>query len=139
MNFIVKLALITKMTEQRALMLSTILSLCLCFSVSASASKSIDMPTSECPEQFNSIKLPVDGKLCQVFAADYPASMVIHIPNSPEEVISQYLANHPSLKRKNSTHTRTMLQSDDKNTTLIVSPDGSGTQMDILVKSPNKN
>ncbi|GBL04908.1 hypothetical protein [Glaciecola sp. KUL10] len=93
-------------------------------------------PDRGCPSQFNQIKIPLDGKLCQIFAADYPASMVLFIPQTPEKVISHYLAAHPELTSFKQIKSRTILQTKDKNTTLVVSADGQGTQVDILVKAP---
>ena len=102
----------------------------------ASEEKMIAQPERKCPTEFNQIKIPLDGKLCQIFAADYPASMVMFIPKAPTEVISNYLAAHPELTQTKQIKSRTLLQSKDKNTTLVVSADGQGTQVDILVKSP---
>ncbi|MEM0910388.1 MAG: hypothetical protein AAGJ37_05395 [Pseudomonadota bacterium] len=93
---------------------------------------SIKAETRVCPSDFNSVKIPDDGKFCQVFAADFPASMVLHIPQSPAAVIDYYSAEYPIVKEIKS---RTLLQTADKNTTLIISEDGEGTQVDILVKS----
>jgi hypothetical protein len=102
----------------------------------ANKEKLIAAPEQKCPSEFNQIKIPLDGKLCQIFAADYPASMVMFIPKAPNEVISNYLAAHPELTQTKQVKSRTLLQSKDKNTTLVVSADGQGTQVDILVKSP---
>jgi hypothetical protein len=74
--------------------------------------------------------------LCQIFAADFPASMILFIPQTPEEVIQYYLASSDSFVEPKKIKKRTMLKSTDNNTTLIISKDGDGTQVDILVKSP---
>lgn len=98
--------------------------------------KSITAPITKCPSEFNQIKIPLDGKLCQIFAADYPASMVMFIPKSPDVVIARYLAEHLELNETKRANSRVLLQSKDKNTTVIVSADGQGSQVDILVKTP---
>ncbi|AEP29013.1 hypothetical protein [Brumicola nitratireducens] len=89
-----------------------------------------------CPEDFNKVSIPVNGKMCQIFAADFPASMILFIPQTPEEVIQYYLASSANFVEPKAIKQRTMLKSADNNTTLIISKDGGGTQVDILVKSP---
>ena len=89
-----------------------------------------------CPEDFNKVSIPVNGKMCQIFAADFPASMILFIPQTPEEVIQYYLASSANFVEPKTIKQRTMLKSADNNTTLIISKDGGGTQVDILVKSP---
>jgi hypothetical protein len=89
-----------------------------------------------CPENFNKISIPVNGKLCQIFAADFPASMILFVPETPEDVIKYYLASSDSFVEPKTIKKRTMLKSADNNTTLIISKDGGGTQVDILVKAP---
>ena len=45
------------------------------------------METQVCPASFNSVKIPDNGKLCQVFAADYPASMILHVLKSRQRLL----------------------------------------------------
>ena len=89
-----------------------------------------------CPETFNQVDIPVNGKLCQIFAADYPASMILFIPQTPEEVVEYYLSSSVQFAEPKTVKQRTMIKSADNNTTLIISKDGGGTQVDILVKAP---
>jgi hypothetical protein len=100
------------------------------------AEVSVAIRSAGCPEDFNKVSIPVNGKLCQIFAADFPASMILFIPETPEEVIKYYLASSDSFIEPKMIKQRTMLKSADNNTTLIISKDGGGTQVDILVKSP---
>jgi hypothetical protein len=100
------------------------------------ANVNVAIRSEECPENFNKVSIPVNGKLCQIFAADFPASMILFIPQTPEEVVQYYLASSNSFVEPKKIKKRTMLKSADNNTTLIISKDGSGTQVDILVKSP---
>jgi len=100
----------------------------------AVASESEGMDAQTCPANFNSVKIPTDGKLCQIFAADFPASMIMHVPQSPESVVSFYQQDPEVYPIKTEVKSRVMLQSADKNTTLIISSDGEGAQVDILVK-----
>jgi hypothetical protein len=100
------------------------------------ANVTVAIRSAGCPEDFNKVSIPVNGKLCQIFAADFPASMILFIPQTPEEVIQYYLASSNSFVEPKTIKQRTMLKSADNNTTLIISKDGGGTQVDILVKSP---
>jgi len=88
-----------------------------------------------CPENFYQVKLPNNGKLCQVFAADLPASMIFFVPQLPEEVVAFYQQDSAIFSTTKQVKDRMLLQSEDKNTTLIISTDGNGTQVDVLVKS----
>lgn len=90
-----------------------------------------------CPSNFYDVKLPTNGKLCQVFATDLPASMIFFVPQLPEEVIAFYEQDTATFSTTRQVKDRVLLQSEDKNTTLIISTDGSGTQVDVLVKSSN--
>ena len=89
-----------------------------------------------CPEKFNQIDIPINGKLCQIFAADFPASMILFVPQSPEEVVEYYLSSSVNFIEPKVIKQRTMMKSADNNATLIISKDGGGTQVDILVKEP---
>jgi hypothetical protein len=102
----------------------------------AGANVNVAVRSEACPENFNQVSIPVNGKLCQIFAADFPASMILFIPQTPEEVVKYYLASSSSFVEPKKIKQRTMLKSADNNTTLIISKDGGGTQVDILVKSP---
>jgi hypothetical protein len=100
------------------------------------ANVNVSVRSEACPENFNQVSIPANGKMCQIFAADFPASMILFIPQTPEEVIQYYLASSNSFVKPKRIKQRTMLKSADNNTTLIISKDGGGTQVDILVKSP---
>ena len=98
--------------------------------------------TETCPDRFSDIKVPQNGKLCQVFAtnfpASFPASMVFFVPQTPQSVLAYYQEHQTSLVNVRKVKGRTMMQSDDKSTTVIISADGHGTQVDILVtKAPS--
>lgn len=91
------------------------------------------MQTQSCPVNFYQVPIPESGKLCQIFATDFPASMVLHVPNEANAVVQFYqdtqLFGEAQLIKQ-----RFMMQSEDKNTIVIVSADGDGSQVDILVK-----
>lgn len=92
--------------------------------------------SSPCPTQFNSIAIMQTGKVCQIFAADYPASMVYFVPTSPAQVVEYYLSSTSQFESATEVKNRTIMKSRDGNTTLIVSKDKAGTQVDVLVRAP---
>ncbi len=103
----------------------------------ASDTKGIDLSqraSENCPTSFNNIQVHESGKLCQIFAVEFPASMIFHIPMKPHDVISFYKSTNPELILSSTIKERTLLKSPDDNKTLIISRDGDGTQVDILVK-----
>lgn len=94
--------------------------------------------TQTCPTDFYAIKLPNNGKLCQVFATELPASMIFFVPQPPSEVVAFYQQDVSAFSTKKQVKQRYVLQSSDKNTTLIISNDGKGTQVDVLVIGEQK-
>jgi len=96
------------------------------------------LPSQSCPMSFNQVPIPESGKLCQIFAAEFPASMVLHVPQTPNSVVSFY-QDSQLYSEVQAVKERFMLQTTDKNTTIIVSTDGEGSQVDILVKRPPEN
>ena len=98
-------------------------------------SASLQDNAQNCPQDFYDVKLPENGKLCQIFAADLPASMILFVPQSPKEVLEFFKKNGSQFTTTKEVKDRFLMQSSDKNTTLIVSADGSGTQVDLLIKS----
>ena len=96
---------------------------------------SFEKSTQDCPTSFYQIVLPNNGKLCQVFAADLPASMTFHIPQKPAQVVEFYETNDKAFSASKAVKERFIMHSQSNNATLIISPDGHGTQVDILVKN----
>lgn len=86
-----------------------------------------------CPTEFFQVPIPVGGKLCQIFATDLPASMVLYVPQTPQSVVDFY-QNNDQFQTANASKQRYLIQSKDNNITVIVSADGAGSQVDILVK-----
>lgn len=92
-----------------------------------------DIQTQECPKSFYTVKLPNNGKLCQVFATELPASMIFFVPQAPSEVLKFFKQGSSEFSTTTQLKQRYMLKSNDKTTTLIISADGKGTQVDVLV------
>ncbi|MFW8592190.1 hypothetical protein ACOI22_15390 [Glaciecola sp. 2405UD65-10] len=92
-----------------------------------------------CPAKFYDVSLPENGKLCQVFAADLPASLTLFVPQAPTEVLSYYTQGTKQFTSSEQIKKRYVLRSIDSSTTLIISKDGQGSQVDILVTSLHKS
>lgn len=92
------------------------------------------MQTSNCPDNFYDIPVPKTGKLCQMFATDLPASMVFHVPQDVQSTV-EYYQNSSQFNSATKIKERFLIQSIDENATVIVSTDGAGSQVDILIKS----
>ena len=92
----------------------------------------------KCPAVFEQITIADNAKLCQTFSKNSTAVMVYHSPSSPSELLTVYRAAHPSLHLHPAINDRNFLSSDDKSTRVIISPDSNGSQIDILVHSPQK-
>ncbi len=87
-----------------------------------------------CPTKFYNISIPNNGKYCQSFAAELPATMIFFMPIPPTEAVNYYLSNNGELAVTQQVKNRIMLKSADNTKTVVVSPDGVGSQIDILVK-----
>ncbi|WP_395340598.1 hypothetical protein PN836_017235 [Ningiella sp. W23] len=92
------------------------------------------MHAQVCPERFFNVEIPQGGKLCQVFDTELPASMIFFVPSSPQSVIEFYQKNK-QYPQQSEIKNRFILKSDDNNITIIISEDGSGSQVDVLVKA----
>lgn len=104
-------------------------------SVANKAALSFESSTQSCPDQFYNVKLPTNGKFCQVFAADLPASMILFVPQDPAKVIEFYQQDSATFSASRAVKDRFIMNSNDNNATVIFSRDGQGTQVDILVKN----
>ncbi len=89
---------------------------------------------SACPKQFHNLQIPENGKYCQSFAAELPASLVFFVPMQPSETVKFLVDKNQNFNIKQQVKNRVMLSNSDNSKTLIVSPDGVGSQVDILVK-----
>ena len=87
---------------------------------------------------FQQVKISDDARQCQAFDESKTAVMVYHSPRSPSELLNVYQTAHPALKTHTPVSGRTLLSSEDKGVRVIISPDNTGSQVDILVTSTTK-
>ena len=88
-----------------------------------------------CPSEFQQVKIAQDARQCQAFDEPLTSVMVYHSPATPEAMVNLYQTAHPALKTHIPVNGRTLLSSSDKTIRVIVSPDKTGSQVDILVTS----
>lgn len=92
--------------------------------------------TQACPEQFHQIPLYPEAKLCQPFADSLPASLIYHAKAKQHQVLNFYQQKQGTpggiKKQKN----RVVLQYNQGKQVIILSDDGNGTQVDILIQKP---
>ena len=88
-----------------------------------------------CPSEFQQVKIAQDARQCHAFDEPLTSVIVYHSPAAPEAMVNLYQAAHPALKTHTPVNGRTLLSSQDKTVRVIVSPDKTGSQVDILVTS----
>lgn len=92
--------------------------------------------TVPCPTDFHSISIPDDARQCQLFDTELPATMVYFTTQDKASVMAYYQAAIDGLQERSTFNERTLLSAMGESIRIVVSPDGNGTQVDILVNSP---
>jgi hypothetical protein len=93
--------------------------------------------SQSCPEDFYSLPLMSEPQFCQQFSTDLPASMSYHAKSDQYSVKDFYLERMGQAENENTLKGRIVLQYNNGQKIVIISPDGKGSQIDILVKSAN--
>ena len=105
----------------------------------AAAPSSLTQPeTVSCPSAFHAVTITDDATQCQQFETQVPAAMVYHTKQQPSDVVAFYRANMSTLTVHAPVNQRTLLTSDNNRTRIVISPDNTGAQVDILV-TPKPN
>ena len=89
--------------------------------------------TAPCPEAFNAVPVFPHARLCQSFGDSLPATMVYHAQASVASTIQYYVDNLGNPQKQQTVAGRTMLQYQSGAIIVVVSADGSGSQVDLLV------
>ena len=90
--------------------------------------------TAKCPAQFYQLPLYPEARLCMIFDDSLPASLTYHANATTGETQAFYQQHFGSNASWTEQKGRIKVVSADNNQTIIISVDGAGTQVDILVK-----
>ena len=88
---------------------------------------------TSCPTAFFAVSIHKDAKQCQRFDTDMPASLVYFVADTPQSLVAYYLELMPDLSLKGTFNQRVLLVNTQQDVRVVVSPDGDGAQVDILV------
>jgi hypothetical protein len=89
--------------------------------------------TQSCPASFFEVSLVANARQCQQFDDSLPASLVYFTKHTPKEVITFYQNAYPQLVTQSTVNQRTMLVATNDSVRIVVSPDKTGTQVDVLI------
>lgn len=93
-------------------------------------------PHGPCPKSFYQLPLTEQASLCNIYNDALPASLSFHVKQSPAEVQAYYLQQLGAATSQSKVKGRVVLEYGAGQQTLIISRDGSGSQVDMLVKAP---
>jgi hypothetical protein len=91
--------------------------------------------SDSCPVDFYTIPVIKDAKFCQQFAATPPASLSYYTQKQQTAAKLFYLETFGPADKEQELKGRIVLQYNQGSKIVIISTDGTGSQVDILVKS----
>jgi hypothetical protein len=106
--------------------------------VSDQVSEPVSMPETRsptCPADFYTMPLYPNAKFCQLFAEELPASMSYFAISDQESAKAFYLDQLGQAEDEQMLKGRIVLQYGNGQQVVVISKDGQGSQIDILIKS----
>jgi hypothetical protein len=94
-----------------------------------------EMRVQSCPQEFYTLPIYPDAKLCQLFAGELPASMSYFAVSDQQTARAFYVEQLGQAEDEKILHGRIVLQYSNGQKVLVISKDGRGSQIDILIKS----
>jgi hypothetical protein len=88
-----------------------------------------------CPQDFHTLPLYPNAKFCQLFNEDLPASMSYFANSDQQSVKNFYINQLDQAEDEEMLKGRIVLQYSDGQKVIVISKDGQGSQIDILIKS----
>jgi hypothetical protein len=88
-----------------------------------------------CPKDFYTVPLYPNAKFCQLFAEELPASMSYFAVSDQQTAKAFYLEQLGQAEDEKMLKGRIILQYSNGQKVVIISKDGQGSQIDILIKS----
>ncbi len=105
-------------------------------SVAAAAqSEQSGFASQSCPADFFGLPLYPDAKMCQLFSDGLPASLTYHASTDQSTAQKFFTQNLGNANKTSTLLGRTVLEYDGSNVIIVISKDGDGSQVDVLVKS----
>ena len=93
------------------------------------------MDTQICPTDFYDLPLFPNAKMCQIFGQSLPATMTYHATTDQQTTQEFYIEALGEADSVSMLKGRIQLEYDGANKIIMISQDGAGTQIDVLVKS----
>ena len=93
------------------------------------------MRVQSCPEEFYTLPVYPDAKFCQLFAEELPASMSYFAVSDQQTAKTFYVEKLGQAEDEKILHGRIVLQYSNGQKVVVISKDGQGSQIDILIKS----
>ena len=103
--------------------------------IESASAESLYMPNDPCPTAFFQLPLYPHARLCQVFADQLPASLTYHADTDQESAKAFYQQQLGEAESESILKGRIVLQYKSTAQIIVISDDGSGSQIDILVKA----
>lgn len=91
--------------------------------------------TTNCPADFHQTPLYPEARFCQSFDDKLPASLSYHANSDIQQAADFYLQQLGTPDNDETLKGRRVLQFDQGQKVVVLSADGQGTQVDILVKA----
>lgn len=95
----------------------------------------IGIRVQSCPEEFYTLPVYPDAKFCQLFAEELPASMSYFAVSDQQTAKAFYVEQLGQAEDEKMLHGRIVLQYSNGQKVVVISKDGQGSQIDILIKS----
>ncbi|WP_166423395.1 hypothetical protein [Paraglaciecola sp. 20A4] len=92
-----------------------------------------EMHADTCPTVFYQLQLSLDASACHVFAGTLPASITYHSNQSPKAVDLFLRQQIDTPFTQTFDHNRILLHLEGNRKIIVISPDGPGSQVDILI------
>ena len=94
-----------------------------------------NISTQNCPEDFYTLPLYPNAKFCQLFAEELPASMSYFAVSDQQTAKAFYIEKLGQAEDEKMLKGRIVLQYSNGQKVVVISKDGQGSQIDILIKS----
>jgi hypothetical protein len=94
-----------------------------------------NISTQNCPEVFYTLPLYPNAKFCQLFAEELPASMSYFAVSDQQTAKAFYIDKLGQAEDEKILKGRIVLQYSNGQKVVVISKDGQGSQIDILIKS----